>query len=410
MTLSVSSPEPLQVAAAPPPLRRDRMVQTYLGATVISAFGDTVFTIGLAWTAVHLVSPGLAGLVLGIELLPQAVCTLVGGVVADRFDTRSVMLAGAAARAAVLGLAAAAWQAGIHSVAVLFAVAVCFGAVAGLTNPAAATLMRQLVRGQDLVTVGGWLQTGTRLARLAGAPVGALVVQAGFAASMAIDAISFVAIGAVVSMVVRPRLRIARRTEQGWWQALQDGICYVRSSPVARQLILGLAVANVFVSPVMAVGLALRVSESRWGSGWLGAAESTFAAGAIVGSLLAVRWSDGQLARRGFAVLVLQGVGLARVGVPVQGWVLTSMGLIGVTAGLGSVWLGGLFQRIIPADRLGRASSVSQLGDQLLIPATMPLFGMLAARSTVLVATMAFGAAMSVLSLFFATRRSLWFD
>ena len=61
MTLSVSSPEPLQVAAAPPPLRRDRMVQTYLGATVISAFGDTVFTIGLAWTAVHLVSPGLAG-------------------------------------------------------------------------------------------------------------------------------------------------------------------------------------------------------------------------------------------------------------------------------------------------------------------------------------------------------------
>ncbi|GMA23355.1 hypothetical protein GCM10025864_11140 [Luteimicrobium album] len=78
---------PQLIGTEPPAVRRDRMVQAYVLAALVSATGDTVFTIGLAWTAVHLLAPATAGLVLGIEMLPQALCTLLGGVIADRFDT-----------------------------------------------------------------------------------------------------------------------------------------------------------------------------------------------------------------------------------------------------------------------------------------------------------------------------------
>ena len=60
-----SSTAPELIGAAPPPLRRDPMVLTWLFAVGVSWFGDYAWNVALAWTAVHTLSPGTAGLVLG---------------------------------------------------------------------------------------------------------------------------------------------------------------------------------------------------------------------------------------------------------------------------------------------------------------------------------------------------------
>jgi len=402
MTTPATTAGPELIGAAPPPVRRDRMVQAYLGATVVSAAGDTVFAIGLAWTAVHHLSPGLAGLVLGIELLPQAVCTLLGGVIADRFDTRRVMILGELARVLVLVVAAAAWRSALPGAPVLFGVAICFGTVTGLAGPAGATLVRQLVDTGDLVTVSGWSQTGSRIARLLGAPIGAVVVHWGFGFSMLADAVTFLVVLLVLRLVVRTRFRLPRLSDEPVRRALRSGWDYLQRSPVARVFLLGLAALNVFVTPVTSVGVALRVSQSHWGSGWLGVAEAALATGAILGSVAGIRWQGGYLPRRSFALLVIQGFALAAVGLPIRAGLVAGMLLVGVTAGLASVWLGGSFQRIIAPSHLGRVASVSRLGDLVLTPATTPLFGLLAGGSSVLVATVCCGMAMSALCAVFA--------
>jgi MFS family permease len=407
MTAATLAEPQLIARTAPPPLRHDRMVQCYLLAVMVSACGDTVFTIGLAWTAVHLFSPGLAGFVMGVELLPQALCTLLGGVIADRFDTRTVMRLGELARTAVLLAAVICWESGLHSGAVLFGVAVCFGTVSGLSGPAAATLVRQLVRPEDLVTVSGWSQTGSRLARLIGAPVGAFVIQAGFGFSMLADAVTFFLVLLVLNLVVRVRFRLPRSPHEPVLRALRSGLEYVRHTEVARVFLLGLAALNVFVTPVFSVGVALRVSESRWGSGWLGVSEATFAAAAIAGSVAGIRWQGGFLPSRSFRLLVLQGLGLAAVGLPMRVGLVGGMLVIGCTAGLASVWLSGSFQRIIDPAHLGRVASLSQLGDLALTPAVIPLFGLLAGMTSVFVATMCCGLAMSALCAVFAMNRRI---
>lgn len=394
--------QPELIAAAPPPVRHDRMVQVYLLAVIVSAAGDTVFAIGLAWTAVHLFSPGLAGFVLGVEMLPQAVCTLFGGVIADRYDTRRVMILGELSRVVVLGVAAMCWQLGLHSGATLFAVAICFGTVSGLSGPSARTLVRQVVDVEDLVTVSGWAQTGSRLARLLGAPLGAVVIQWGFGFSMVADGLSFLGVLVVLCLVVHTRFRLPRASKESVSQSLRSGRDYIRRSEVARIFLLGLAALNVFVTPVMSIGVALRVSQSQWGSGWLGASEATFAIGAIAGSVAGTRWQGDYLPRRSFRLLVLQGIGLAAVGLPTRVGLILGMTLVGVTAGLASVWLSGSFQRIIAPSHLGRVSSVSNLGDLVLTPATTPIFGVLVGASSVMVTTACFGMAMSVLCAAFA--------
>ena len=68
--------------------------------------GDYAWSVALAWTAAHTLSPVLAGIVLGAEMLPQALLVLVGGVLADRYDPRRMLVAGQVGQAAVLVLGA----------------------------------------------------------------------------------------------------------------------------------------------------------------------------------------------------------------------------------------------------------------------------------------------------------------
>jgi MFS family permease len=384
------------------------MVLTWLGGTTVSAFGDSVWTVALAWTAVQTLSPTLAGAVLGVEMLPQAVLVLLGGVIADRWNPRRLLVAGEAARALVLGLGALAWHAGYDGAATLFAIALSFGVVAGLTIPSGMSLLRQFVNPDDFGTVLGWSQVSGRTMRLLGAPTGGIVVAwGGPVAAMLLDGASFAVIGLVLLLVVRARYVLPRAEHARWRDSFTDGIGYLRRSPSARIFVTGLTALNVFVTPVVALGLALRIEGSGWGAHWLGLADGTLAAGAIVGSLLAIRWQPAYAAGAGFRILVVQGLGLAAVGVSVLPVVLLGMLTVGVTAGMASVWLSGAFLKAVDPAYTGRVSSVTSLGDMTLMPLSVPVLGALAAATSVLTATLVFGLAMSALCLAFGTRRAI---
>jgi MFS family permease len=176
------------------------MVLTWLAGTTISAFGDAVWTVALAWTAVQTVSSTLAGVVLGAEMFPQAVLVLLGGVLADRFDPRRILVLGQVARALVLALGALAWHAGSDGAVTLFAIALSFGVVAGLTVPSGGPLLREFVHPDDFGTVMGWQQVLGRTMRLLGAPAGGVIVAVfGPVAAMVIDGASFAFIALVLA-------------------------------------------------------------------------------------------------------------------------------------------------------------------------------------------------------------------
>ena len=300
---------------AAPPVGRDRTAMGWVAAVAASAFGDTAWLVALAWTAVHVLDPAAAGLVVGVGTLPQAALMLAGGVLADRHDPRRVVAAGEAGRAVVLVAGAVSWWLDAPAVVVLPAVALGLGAVAGLTQPALQTMTRLLVRPDDLPTVMGWSQVAQRLARLAGAPVGAwLVVAAGPATTMLLDAATFAVVG-VVAATVPARFALPRTTAPGP-VAVREALHHLRTTPRTRALVLGICGLNVFTGPALTLGVPLRVSGAGWGAGWLGAAEAVFATGAILGSLVALRRRPERLAAAGFTALVVQGGAIALLGVP----------------------------------------------------------------------------------------------
>jgi MFS family permease len=406
MSGTVAAPELL--GSPPPPVRKDPMVLVWLGAVGLSWFGDYAWNVALAWTAAHTLSPVLAGVVLGAEMLPQALLVLLGGVLADRYDPRRLLVAGQLGQALVLLLGALAWSSGMRGAPVLLAIALAFGVASGLTLPSGTTLVRQIVSSDDLGTVQGWNQISMRAMKLTGAPVGGvLVAWGGPVAVMIVDAATFVGIALVLTVVVRARYRLPRATHARWRDSLSDGFDYLRRNETAKLFVIGLTALNVFVTPVTGLGVALRVSGSGWGAHWLGIADACLAGGAIVGSVVGIRWQPTYGAAAAFRMLVLQGVAIAAVGIGWRPVLVAAMTLLGFTAGAASIWLSAAFIRAIDASHLGRVSSVTSLGDMTLMPLSVPAMGAVVRASSVLVATLVFGLTMSLLCLYFATRRAI---
>jgi MFS family permease len=401
MTGAAVTPAP--TASLPP--TRDPVVWVWVAASFLSFVGDSVWLIGLAWAAVTVASPAVAGMVVAVGMTPQAVLLLVGGSIADRADTRRVIVVANAARVVTMLAGAALWHAGVAPVPLLVVLACVFGAADAFALPANATLPRQMVEPQHLAALGGLFQVVRRAAVLAGSALGGWIAAAhGLVPAMLVDAVGFVVVSVVVALVLRPRFPLDRAAAEPVLRAIRHGARYVRDDPTVRAFVITLSGLNVFVGPALSLGVALRSDVSGWGAGVVGAANACVGLGAAVGALAAMHLRPRRPAVAGFLSLVLQGLAIVAIGIAWQPATLAGSLVIGLTAGFASVVLSACFQRVVRGDQLGRVSSMTMLSDYTLLPFATPFFGWLAATTSVTTAALAFGAGMVALSAWGASR------
>jgi MFS family permease len=123
----------LSVASA---LRSRRFAWVWSGQT-ISGLGDGAYLTALAWSALQLTGSATAvGILLIASVVPGLIFVLIGGVAADRYSRRAIMLLSDTARGVTLGVIAALGIAGVLQFWHLFVLSVIFGFVRGFFYPA----------------------------------------------------------------------------------------------------------------------------------------------------------------------------------------------------------------------------------------------------------------------------------
>ncbi|AZH78393.1 MFS transporter [Microbacterium sp. Y-01] len=391
--------DPVQLAE-PPAFRRDRLVHAWIGVKALSDAGDALWTIALAWTAVQIASPAVAGLIVAAGTVPRAVILLFGGVIADRSDARRVMLLFNVLRVGVL-VAVAAWVlATPPTVAVLLFAAIAFGVCDAFYEPSAGTIARQLVRASDLPSYGAAAQTASRLGTMAGAALGGVIVaHAGLGGSAGVNALTFSLVVAFLAIWLRPRFRLARADRESTLRGIGRGFAHLGTHPTTRTLVLALSGLNLAVGPAVGIGLALRAHDEGWGAQAVGLFEALLGLGAALGAVSVARWRPRHEALSGFTALVVQGAGIAALGIGPVWTVGTAAFVIGVTAGYASVLLSATFSATVDTAYLGRMGSLTRLGDDCLMPLAMAGFGMLASATALWVPFAVFGGAMMALML-----------
>ncbi|GHA12831.1 MULTISPECIES: MFS transporter [Streptomyces] len=356
---------------------RDPNVLRWLGAYTSSMLGDSVYYLALSWAAVQAGSPAQAGLVMSASALPRAVLMLGGGVVADRFGPRRVVIGSDAVRcAAVLAVAALLYltSPGLWPLALL---ALAFGTVDAVFMPAVGALPARLAEKDQLARVQGMRGLAIRFASVVGAPLGGLAVAAGGAPA------AFTVAGLLIALSV-PLLvsvRVRELPEDGTpgtagtpWGDLRAGLRYIRRHRVLAPLMVAIALGDLgFVGPLN-VGLTLLADARGWGAAGMGWVLAGFGVGAGAASLLlAVR---GRLPRAGLVAGAAIIAGCVAIGALayVPGLV-TAVGtavLVGLLTGLSGAMCGALLQTQSDPAYLGRVTSVSGLVSLGLTPLSMP--------------------------------------
>jgi MFS family permease len=391
-----------------PPFRRDRLSRAWLGVKALSDAGDSVWTIALAWTAVHVASPAAAGAVVAAGTVPRALVLLVGGVVADRFDPRRVMVLSNLVRIAVLLAVVVRVAVGPPSLVVLLAAAVAFGLADAVYEPSASTIGRQLVRTADLPAFSGLGQTLSRIGTMSGAAVGGFLVAAwGLGGSAAVDAVTFVAVVGFLVLRLRARYPLPRAECEPVLRSIGRGFGHLRSAPLTRTLVVALSGLNLFVGPAFGIGLAIRAHQEGWGARSVGIFVALSAGGAALGSLSMIRWRPRHEATGAFGWLVLQGLAIVVLGLGSPVLTGAAAAVVGVTAGAASVLLGAVFAATVDGAYLGRMSALQRLGDDVFMPAAMAGFGALTSVTSVVTAFAAYGGAMALLMLWPLSNRAL---
>ncbi|MFG2371627.1 MFS transporter [Streptomyces sp. NPDC048504] len=361
------------------PAHRDPNVLRWLGAYTASMVGDSVYYIALSWAAVQAGSPTQAGVVMAVSAVPRALLMLGGGVVADRFGPRRVVIGSDAVRcAAVLAVAALLFltSPGLWPLALL---AVVFGTVDAVFMPAVGALPARVTSRDQLARVQGMRGLGIRFASIVGAPLGGLGVAVGGAA--AAFALAGLLIAVSVPLLISVRMRDLPTDDKADDRPasplgdLRAGLRYIRGHRVLAPLMLAIALGDLgFVGPLN-VGLTLLADERGWGASGMGWVLSGFGTGAGAAALLlTVRGRLPHAGRVAGWSIIAGSVAIGALAY-VPG-VVAAVGvalLIGLLAGLSGAMCGALLQTQADPAYLGRVTAVSGLVSLGFAPLSMPL-------------------------------------
>lgn len=321
-------------------------------AHAVSRAGDAFNTVALVVLVFELTGTGagVAGTI-AFEVVPVLLFGPVAGVVVDRSPRRSVMIAADVLRAGLVAALA------VFGSSLALAYGVAFGLSCGTVafNPAASSLLPDVVDDDDLVDANAALWTVAVLAQIVLAPTaGAVIAAVGVSVAFGINAASY-----VISALLLIGLRTGRTAEarpQSGWAAVSAGVSAVRSIALLRRLAIVQLLASLSAGATSGLLVVLAADRLDLGPSGFGLLLATIGVGAALGPTLFRtriepgdrRWLFGPFAVRGGADLALAvttsplvaGAGLAAYGMS------TSTGMVAYQSTL---------QTAVPAEVRGRA-------------------------------------------------------
>lgn len=314
---------------------------------------------------------GLVGLA---ALFPSLIGGLVGGVAADRFDRRTILVTTrtvAASVAALIALLTVNGRIGIGPVLVLTAVS---AGAAIFDNPTRLSLTPQTVPPSQAITALSMSRAAMMACSLIGPLIGGLlIVQIDVGGLMIVNALLY---GAAILGLTRLPKYPSTAAVLSPFQSFREGFSYIRAEPRLRSLFTALLVFLIFSNCFVQLLPAVAHDTLQVGAKELSYLVSAAGLGALLGAVIAISmgaWRRPGRTLLGIATLIgglLIVFGLQRELVPA----IACLALLGTASMAYNGSIGNLMQLTVPNQLRGRVVGLSvtmfvcgaQLGAMLL--------------------------------------------
>ena len=273
---------------------RHRNFRLFWFGQMISLIGTWMQSIGQAWLVLELThSAWQLGLVGALQALPILLFSIFGGVFADRWPKRRLLLLTQSAsliQAALLWLLVAA---GTIQIWQLYVLALLLGLTNSLGRPASRAFVVELVGREGLPNAAALNSSLSSLARIVGPGLAGIIIAAsGVSMLFLLNALSFfpVIVGLVMmnshELYAQARTSSSASERQKTWASLREGVTYVWRTPAILLVILVVGLVLLFgsnfnvVLPLFATDV---LHKGATGFGFLSAATG-------IGALLSALW------------------------------------------------------------------------------------------------------------------------
>jgi MFS family permease len=345
-----------------------------------SVIGDRLVFVALALFVTRRTgSPTDLGLVLAAGTAPLVLLLLFGGVWADRIARHRIMIVTDLIRAALHAGLAVLILLGEVRIWQVVAIEACFGAAQAFFQPAYTGLVPQTVPEPLIQEARALTEAVANLANLLGPALATLLVLGiGAGEAFAVDAATFVLSAALLTRV-SPRPRGTAEAPARVLEELRAGWREVVSRPWVWATIAAFAGVLLCVDAQW-FALAPTIARDHYGGvGVFGWVETTLGAGAVVGSLAALRWRPQRPLRTGFLIALtapLLSLAFALIAP------IAVMLVMALAAGLGIslilIWWETALANHVPPHALSRVSSYDWMGSLVLLPVGYVVAGPLA--------------------------------
>lgn len=262
-------------------------------AGLISDTGDWLLLVALPIVVYQLTGSALGtSVAFAAELAPGIALAPLGGRLADTVDRRKVMIGLTALQA--LALLPLLFVHGAHGLGIVYGVIVAQASLAALFDPAKNALLPTLVQPAQLVPANSLVGLGGAMARLAGGPLGGLLLATGSLRTIVIaDASTFLLAGLLVARVPRPAGQRPRRgAASDALAAPTGGLRAILRRPAVRAALGVALVADIAQGIFVVLFIVFVARRLHGGAAETGLLRGVQAAGAIAGGLLLAARGD----------------------------------------------------------------------------------------------------------------------
>ena len=346
---------------------RQRNYRLYWFGQMISLIGTWMQTIGQAWLVLEMThSSWLLGLVGALQFLPVLLFSLFGGVFADRWPKRRVLLITQSAAMIQAFLLWVLIATGTIQLWHIYALALLLGLTNSLDQPTRSSFVSELVGREDLPNAIALNSSLVNLARIIGPGLGGVIIAAqGVTILFLLNALSFFAVIVGLALINVHELHaqaLQHRNvgeRQKTWQSLREGVGYVWKAPALLLVLIVVGLILLFGENFNVVLPLFATDVLHGGARSFGFLSAALGIGSLI-SALGLAWSNLKPTIRRVLIATLVFAGLEAVFAISHIYLLSILLIAGV--GVAETIFGALatttFQTIAPDHLRGRIMSV----------------------------------------------------
>ena len=270
---------------------RVRNYRLFAGGQVVSLTGTWMQRVTQDWLVLQLShNSGTAiGIATGLQFLPMLLFSMVGGMIADRYPKRRILLLTQAASGVTALTLGVLDIAGLVTLWQVYLLAFTLGLASSVDTPTRQAFVSELVGQEQLTNAIGLNSATFNTARIIGPAVaGVLIGTIGTGAVFLINAGSYLAVLAALS-VMRDRELFRGKPASRAPGQIRAGLSYVRSRTDLLLPIVLVGIVGTFgFNFQMTTALLAKETFHRSATGY-GALSALLAVGSLMGALLAAR-------------------------------------------------------------------------------------------------------------------------